>query len=164
MNIGILSDTHGNVRRTIKAITKLKDFAPAHIIHCGDIETQDVLTELAVGFPDPDTPVTCVLGNVDGAPGKWIEPLPHIRIAGRKAELEIDGIKIAVIHGDDSRALKACIEGQQYDYIFTGHTHERDDEQRGRTRVINPGAVHRASIPSCAVLNIKTGVLTYLDL
>lgn len=164
MNIGILSDTHGNVSRTRRAIALLKNFAPVHIIHCGDIESQHVLTELAVGFPDPDTTVTCVLGNVDGPACDWIDPLPHIRVAGRKAELEIDGVKIAVIHGDDSRALTSSIESQNYDYIFTGHTHERDDEKKGRTRVINPGAVHRTSIPSCAVLNLTTGSLTYLDL
>jgi putative phosphoesterase len=164
MNIGILSDSHGNIARTRAAIAALKPFAPVHLIHCGDIGSGAVLDELAAGFADPEIPVTCVLGNVDGWEGEWASPVSFVKIAGRLARLQIGGKKIAVIHGDDSRRLDAIADDQKFDYIFTGHTHLRADEIQGHTRIINPGALHRSEKPGCAVLNVKTGALTFLDL
>ena len=163
MIIGIMSDTHGDVRRTAKVIAAMKSFHPAHIVHCGDIGSYAVLTELAAGFIHPETPVTCVLGNVDIYNDDLMSSWPHIRIEGRRAQLELDGKKIAVIHGDDYVRLRGAIESGEFDYVFTGHTHTRSDEKEGRTRVINPGAINRTSEPGCAVLNLTTDELTYLD-
>jgi len=164
MIIGILSDTHGDVKRTVKAIAALKRHRPKQVIHCGDIGSDAVLTELAAGFADPQIPVTCVFGNVDG----WDDPLTshwtHVWVAGRFAELELDGKKAAVIHGDDFMRLRAVIDSGRYELVFTGHTHQRADEREGPTRIINPGALHRSREPGCAVLNLATGKLTYLDI
>jgi len=163
MIIGILSDSHGDVKRTIKAIKALKPHTPGHIIHCGDIGSQSVLIELATGFLDPVVPVTCVLGNVDMWESDLDTPWPHVRICGRFARLELDHNKIAVIHGDNERQLFETVQSQEFDYIFTGHTHEQADIVEGKTRIINPGALHRSREPSCAVLNLATGDLTYLS-
>lgn len=163
MIIGIMSDTHGDVKRTAKAIAALKAFHPEHIIHCGDIGSGSVLTELAAGFSDPDIPVTCVLGNVDNYNDDLMSTWSHVRIAGRFAALELDGKKIAVVHGDDVRRLFAAVQEGTNDYVFTGHTHERSDDREGRTRVINPGALHRSREPGCAVLDLATDTLTYLS-
>lgn len=163
MIIGILSDTHGDVKRTVRAIEALKKHRPAHIIHCGDIGSDAVLTELAAGFADPEVPVTCVLGNVDGYGDDLLSPAHHVQVAGRFATLDLDGKRIAVVHGDDFRRLIGSIQGGLYDYVFTGHTHERADEREGNTRVINPGALHRTWQPGCAVLDLATDTLTYLD-
>jgi hypothetical protein len=164
MIIGILSDTHGDVRRTAKAINALKSHAPQHILHCGDIGSQDVMTELAAGLGDPEIPVTCVYGNVDGHGNDIMSYWPHVQIMGRFAELELDEKRIAVIHGDDFRRLDAAITSGRYDFIFTGHTHERSDDLHNRTRVINPGAIHRAREPGCATLNLITGWLDFIDI
>jgi putative phosphoesterase len=164
MNIGILSDSHGNIARTRAAIAALKPYAPVHVIHCGDIGTNAVLDELAAGFAEPEVPVTCVLGNVDSWEGDLFSPVSFVRIEGRLAKLELGGKKIAVIHGDESVRLRALITNQTFDFIFTGHTHLRSDERQGRTRIINPGALHRAAQPGCAALDLNHGNLTYLDL
>ena len=34
----------------------------------------------------------------------------------------------------------------------------------GRTRVINPGALHRANPKTCAILNTETDVLEYITI
>lgn len=164
MNIGILSDSHGNIARTRAAIAALKPFAPVHVIHCGDIGTNAVLDELAAGFADPETPVTCVLGNVDSWEGDLFSPVPFVKIEGRFARLEMSGKKLGIIHGDEFIRLKSIIAGQEFDYLFTGHTHLRSDEIQGRTRIINPGALHRAAEPGCAVLDLTKNRLVYLDL
>ena len=134
MRIGILSDTHGNVRRTLRAIAALKPFAPVHIIHCGDIGSQAVLDELAAGFADPPVPITCVLGNVDEWEQALSAPLPHLKIRGGFADVEIDGRRIAVTHGHRALSLDEAIASQRYDYVFTGHTNQRADELDRRTR------------------------------
>ncbi|HMP91090.1 MAG TPA: YfcE family phosphodiesterase [Kiritimatiellia bacterium] len=163
MIIGILSDTHGNVKRASQAIKAMKPHSPAHIIHCGDIGSESVITELAAGCMNPQIPVTCVLGNVDVYNHEIVSSWPHVRIEGRFAQLELDGNKIAVVHGDDFLRLRGAIERGQFDYVFTGHTHMRADELEGRTRVINPGALQRTNEPGCAVLDLCTGKLTFLD-
>lgn len=162
MNIGILSDTHGNMPRTLAALAALLPFKPAHIIHCGDIGSDRVIDALVAECAATETPVTCVLGNVDWE-GECQTPAPHVKISGRFAQLELGGKKIAVIHGDDRRRLEAIIESQKFDFVFTGHTHQRADETTGRTRVINPGALHRTAEPGFAVLNLSSGTLQFLD-
>lgn len=161
MKIGILSDTHGNVLRTIRAARLLRDHGIAAVLHCGDIGSQRVLIELAEAFPpESKIPVHAVLGNVDG--DDLIGAGVHLH--GRLADLELDGKRIVIIHGDDASRLRQTLAAQRHDYIFTGHTHQRADHREGRTRLINPGAVHRAATPGCAVLNTATGSLEYLDL
>jgi putative phosphoesterase len=164
MHLALLSDTHGNVARTVRAIAALKAHRPGHVIHCGDIGSAAVLTELAAGFADPETPVTCVLGNVDTYADDLFSPVAYLDIAGRLATLTLAGKSIAVIHGDDTRRLDGLIANQTFDYIFTGHTHAAADDQRGRTRIINPGALHRAHQPSCAILDLATNRLTFLPI
>ena len=161
MKIGILSDTHGDVARTIRAAKLLRDAHVEAVIHCGDIGSQRIIAELIEAFaPESKIPVHAVLGNVDGDElvGAGVD------LRGRFADLQLGGKKIAVIHGDDGPLLRRTLFSQKYDYIFTGHTHVREDRRDGRTRLINPGAIYRAPVPGCAVLDTETGALTYLDL
>jgi putative phosphoesterase len=163
--IGLLSDSHGDVKRTARAVEILRAHRPDRVFHCGDIGSNAVLTELAAGFADPVVSVTCVLGNVDGWSDEPLAaPLPHVIVHGRFYTTELDGQRIAVMHGDDFRRLRAVIESGTYDLVFTGHTHVAEDTREGRTRIINPGALHRARQPACAVLDLTTGTLTPLPL
>jgi putative phosphoesterase len=164
MMIGIMSDTHGDVRRTQKAIAAMKAHHPEHIIHCGDLGSHAVVAELAAGFMAPEIPVTCVYGNVDGWDDDVISSWSHVRIEGRFTRLVIAGKAIAVVHGDDGHRLRSAINGGTFDYVFTGHTHVRSDEREGRTRVINPGALHRTREPSCAVLDLETDTLRFIEI
>lgn len=160
MKIGILSDTHGNMPRTVRAAELLKIQGVEAVIHCGDICAQGVIDELAAAFDPPRTPVFAVLGNCDydDLAGSGVE------LCGRFADIELGSKRIAIIHGDDYPLFSRTVACQEFDYIFTGHTHAREDRMAGRTRIINPGAVHRASEPGVAVLDTKTGALVYLDL
>ena len=162
MIIGLLSDTHGNVERTARAVAALKPHRPEHVFHCGDIGSNAVLDELAAGFADPPVPVVGVLGNCDGWDGALVAPLPHVTVAGRVQATVLAGQRSAVIHGDDPRRLQAVIDSGDYDLVFTGHTHVPEDTREGAVRIINPGALHRAREPGCAVLDLATGRLLLL--
>ncbi len=58
--IGIVSDTHEDVRMITKSVALFKARAPAMVIHCGDIISPPVL-ELFRGLP-----LRLVFGNNDG--------------------------------------------------------------------------------------------------
>jgi hypothetical protein len=52
--------------------------------------------------------------------------------------------------------------GQMYDYLFHGHTHVVRDDRIGKLRIINPGALYRASRKTVALLNLTDDRLQYL--
>src|SRR4051794_25317748 len=122
-------------------IETLQHAGATYFLHCGDIggpSCVDLLAGLKSAF---------VFGNTD-----W-DRLPLSRYAasidvpcfGAFGTLALDGKKIALLHGDDFRLKQKLIDEQQHDYLFQGHTHIRDDRRVGRMRLINPGALFRAS-------------------
>ena len=62
-----------------------------------------------------------------------------------------------MIHGDDAALKRRLILGQQHDYLLQGHTHVPHDQRIGRTRLINPGALHRARTKTVATLDLTPG-------
>lgn len=166
MKLGILSDTHGDRVRTGKALRELLPRGVGAICHCGDIGSESVLTELGSPCQPLSIPVHAVLGNVDHFEPE-ISGYPAgagVQVWGRVADLELQGKRITVIHGDDDRLLLKALRSQSYDYLLTGHTHQVTDRREGRTRLINPGAVHRARPPTVAVLDLGTDELEIIPL
>ena len=80
------------------------------------------------------------------------------------ARITLAGKAIVVTHGDDSRLLRSILLDNTADYLFFGHTHQTLDERHGRIRVINPGALFRASPKTVAVLNLQTNQLQFLEI
>lgn len=160
MKIGILSDTHAMVGRTRELAELLLAEKVEAVLHCGDIGSETILHQLTAIFGPSGIPVHAVLGNVD------YDDYPDVGVTmhGRFADLKLGGRRIAVIHGDDYRGLQEAASSGRYDFVFTGHTHQRDDRTVGRTRVINPGAVQRTLEPGGAVLDLKSGALRYVSL
>ena len=157
MLIGILSDSHGR-HQTVRTALELFDrLQVVHLIHCGDLGGLEVLDEL-VGRP-----CTFVWGNMDVA-GSGTRaylhtvglPAPH----GVPTRLELAGKRIAVFHGHE-REFGSYHLHADVDYILHGHTHQRRDERIGNVRLINPGALHRASIKTVATLDLATDELKF---
>ena len=88
---------------------------------------------------------------VHGAGATLYEPL---------GQLELDGVKIAWLHGDDKKLMRQAEEGGEFDYLFYGHTHVADERRSGKTRVINPGALHRARPKTLLILDVETAETT----
>src|SRR5439155_6686694 len=127
-------------------------------IHCGDIGSAhcvDLLAGLKSAF---------VFGNTDynrAALARYSE-LVGVPCYGNFADLELGGKRIAVIHGDDFKLKQRSLAAQKHDYLLQGHTHIRLDERVGRTRVINPGALHRAAIKTVATLDTASDSLNFI--
>ena len=155
--IGILSDTHDRADATKAAVELLKQHGAEFYIHCGDVGSERVLDQLA------GLPVAFVWGNNDWD-RKSLEEYARtlgLDCRGAMADLQLDGKRLAVIHGDDFALRRKLLLEQKYDYLLLGHTHLRQDERSGKTRVINPGALYRAREKSVALLRTDTDMLRF---
>jgi putative phosphoesterase len=165
MKVGILSDTHGNLGATAAAAQLMASAGVEVVFHCGDIGGFDVLTELAGIFKPLAVPVYAIFGNVDIYSDEW-KFFPSnlgIHLLGRFGEVELDGRKVALLHGDNRTLFRQTVDGGKYDLVFSGHSHEIHDYRVGNTRCINPGAAGRSAPHTCAVLNLDSGSLVILE-
>jgi putative phosphoesterase len=153
MRIGVLSDTHSRYQTVETALAQLQARGVNYLIHCGDIEDAETVW-LFQGFTthfvfgNCDTERASLRQAVYGIGETLHEPFGH---------LELDGVQIAFLHGDDHRLLRDLEHSGRFDYLFHGHTHQAAEHHTGRTRVINPGALHRARPKTFIVLDLETG-------
>jgi putative phosphoesterase len=158
MILGILSDTHDRLARTINAVSLLAAAGAEALIHCGDLTGSSIVEECG------RLPSYYVFGNNDfdeSGLQNTMEAFGGVCL-GRGGEVTLGGRRIAVTHGDSIREVNRLARDQP-DYLLFGHSHQAHDERRGTTRWINPGALHRAAKWSVAVLDLDTDVLTFLD-
>ncbi len=158
MVIGILSDTHGRHEIAAAAIMLLHRRGAQQFIHCGDVGAMRVLDQFA------GLTTTFVTGNTDYDRQPLLRYGRDIGLQGYHpmADLTINDKRIAVLHGDDARLMHQLLARQDYDYLLHGHTHLCDDRYEGRTRIINPGALHRAAEKTVALLDLTTDLLEFL--
>jgi putative phosphoesterase len=154
MRIGVMSDTHGDTWAARDAVRILEDHQVQAVLHCGDVG-HGVLRELD-GFVSH-----FVRGNTDSAESLQEALNPQRQtFHGHLAELEFEGRKVAVLHGDDERLLRDLISSQKWDMICVGHSHEAAQKHCGRTLLLNPGALHRTTAPSVAIVNLPDMTVT----
>jgi putative phosphoesterase len=155
--IGILSDSHDRSQTMAAGLKLLRGAGAEFFIHCGDIGSQtciDLLAGLKCAF---------VFGNTDydrAALARYAQSI-DVPCYGNYADLTLDNKRIAVVHGDDYKLKQRLLSAQEHEYLLQGHTHIRADERIGRTRLINPGALHRANPKTVATLDVATDSLHF---
>jgi uncharacterized protein len=156
--VGILSDTHDRADAMALAVQILRRYNAEFLIHCGDIGSPQPMLDYLVG------PSAFVFGNTDwDRQGlKRYAAQVQVNCLGNAGELELGAKMFHVEHGDDQRSMKKAIEEQRFDYLLHGHTHVKRDERFGRTRIINPGALHRAREKTVALLDTEKDHLLFL--
>jgi len=162
MKVGIISDTHGQVDLALSAAREFIYRGTEAVLHCGDIGSDMVLTEMATLFQALEIRLYVVLGNCDMTE-RW-DFYPEdigVNVLGRFGELELAGKKIAIVHSDDEDAFAHAATADKYDYLFSGHSHVRHDKKHRRTRLVNPGSAGRGMHPSCAVLDLVEDELEF---
>jgi uncharacterized protein len=160
MLLGLLSDTHDRIDAAAAGIAALREAGAAYFLHCGDVGGEGVL-DLLAGLP-----AAFVWGNTDwdrASLQRYAADL-GIQCFGNAGELELDGKRIAITHGDDARAVRRILDGHDHDYLFLGHSHVRADARSGRVRVINPGALHRTKEKTVATLDTSTDLLRFITI
>jgi putative phosphoesterase len=120
------------------------------ILHAGDVVTQPLLDELGTFAP-----VHAVLGNNDHS---LVDLLPPT------VELELDGVKIAMIHDSGARKGRPQRVHRRFpdaDVVVYGHSHLPDDSLGvDGQRLFNPGSPterRRAPARSFGVLDLAEG-------
>jgi putative phosphoesterase len=101
------------------------------ILHAGDVCTASVLTELA-----EYAPVTAVAGNND-------DPSVAAWGAAETAELDLDGLRVAMVHDSGAAAGRLPRMRRRFpraDLVVFGHSHIPLDESAPGLRIFNPGS------------------------
>ncbi len=147
MRLGIISDTHGQLRSEIFDVFSQVD----HILHGGDVGRPEILSDL-----EALAPVTAVAGNVDGVFG---DLLPRV------ARVRLDGFDIVVTHGDQfgtPTPAALCAAFPDAEIIVYGHTHRPLLELVNKTvTVMNPGAAGPPRFdlkPSVGIMELEPGI------
>ncbi len=158
MRIAIVSDTHSRYATVEAAVQLIDERRVGLVLHCGDIEDAETVWLFPANthfvFGNCDTERAGLRQAVHGIGGTLHEPF------GR---LDLDGVKIAFLHGDNRELLDDLEQSGEYDYVFHGHTHVAAERCTGPTRVINPGALHRANPKTFTVLDLESGRLERVE-
>lgn len=147
MRILIFSDTHGSIQSAYYAIQNTPDVDA--IIHAGDVDRDaDKLSELF-----PNIPVYAVTGNNDFFPSYPFE-----------LDVTLGGKRIYITHGhrlgvkSGMSGLYRLADENDYDLIIYGHTHTANADYRGKSIILNPGAMTYGR-KSYAVAETENGIL-----
>lgn len=147
MFIGILSDSHGNTEAVIRAIALFKNHNVNVLLHAGDFGPGNQY-EYFKGFT-----VHLVCGNNDD-----LEELKFYALQNSQPEPEyirhlvFQDKTISLQHGDRMNMLQDAV-ALGYSYIVKGHSHYQEDYMKGKTRILNPGALYRSPIYSVGLLD-----------
>jgi len=158
MRLGILSDTHDRLTRTLHAVELLREAGAEALVHCGDLTGPAVVAACAV------LPCTFVLGNNDSdnvpALQKAMAEVAAVFL-GWGGEVTLAGKRVGVVHGHMHTDVRRLLAARP-DYLLSGHSHFAADQRVGPTRRINPGALHRAEQFTVALLDLETDALQFL--
>jgi putative phosphoesterase len=160
-----MADTHDNLPLVDKAIERLNREKAGMVLHAGDY----VAPFTVVRFKQLKAKLIGVFGNNDGDHEFLKKRFADIEIAeirGNFAEVIVDGLKIALLHGEDEELLKSLVNTESYDVVVYGHSHEAKTYNKGKTIVINPGEVcgYLSGKSTIALLNTATREVTIVQL
>ncbi len=135
VKIGIMADTHDHLNATEKAIGFFNGKGVEHVLHAGDL-----ISPFTAGmFSDLEAEFHYVWGNNDGDHLHTNSKLEEIGAdPGEEFKsLEIDGLKIALLHGTDRNIVDSLAKNEEFDLVVRGHTHEPEIQED--PLMINPG-------------------------
>lgn len=134
MKLGIVSDTHNNLKNCRRIVELFNQAQVDLVVHTGDI-TQAKTIEV---FAHLDMPMTGVFGNNDQERPSLDEAIARLGFAFADPPLSLihAGKKIVVVH--DPLEL-SMVHQPDYDIILHGHTHRLTIERSDGRLTFNPG-------------------------
>jgi putative phosphoesterase len=156
MIVGLISDTHDRLPLIDEAIKRLNDEDTELVLHAGDY----VAPFVAAHFKPLKAHLIGVFGNNDGDHVLLRKKFAEIgaEIRGRFAFVRADGLKIALLHGDENDLLRSLLELESHDVLVNGHSHVANTYRKGKTVVINPGEAcgYLSGQPTISILYTDT--------
>jgi putative phosphoesterase len=163
MILGLMADTHDRLPFLDKAVARLNKAKVELVLHAGDFVAPFIIKHLKPLKAD----LVGVFGNNDGEREGLKRKFAGLgyELRGRFAEMKADGLRIALLHGDQEELLKSLINSESHDVIVYGHTHETKKYRKGKTLIINPGEAcgyltGKATIALLNTQSLDTEILT----
>lgn len=162
--IGLLSDSHGRAPTTREAVSLLLEQGVDLLLHLGDVGTVEVIDALVVERPSDGELIEAhvVFGNTDWdreSLARYAQGLGVV-VDHPIGRLTFDGQVLAFCHGHETAVMDQAL-AEPVKWLCHGHSHRMADQQRGATRIINPGALFRASRYTVAVLDTASDELAF---
>ena len=153
MRVGVVSDTHNNLKNCGKIVELFNKLGVERVIHTGDI-TQPKTLEI---FSELESPLYGVFGNND------VGELEELKISASKnsfhfvsppLELEWAENSIVVVH--DPLELNG-LDLSKYHLVLHGHTHRETIIKKGNQLTFNPGecAGHMTGLNNIGVVDLE---------
>ncbi|MEM2964080.1 MAG: metallophosphoesterase [Candidatus Bathyarchaeia archaeon] len=138
LRVAVMADTHDNVPLIKRAVKKINKLDVKLAIHCGDFSAPFAVDP----YRALEAPMISVYGNNDAEKELIRGRLNNMgkEVKGRFAFLDVEGVKVAVTHGDEADLL-TMLEGSGVNLILHGHTHRFEVKHVEDTVVLNPGEV-----------------------
>ncbi len=164
MLIGLMSDSHDNIKGVKNALKAFSERDVELILHAGDmIGSGNCYTFKGCGMP-----IKLVYGNNDGDRVGLKRDFERVggEYLGDFGEIEADGLKIAMLHGTEDSLVSAVVASQIYDVVVHGHNHRAEVAKVGKTMFINPGEIwgHFTGLSSVAVLDTSNMAVESIEL
>lgn len=171
MKLCIFSDIHGNNYAFKEFVNQIK-YKYDYYLFAGDIYGYYYGVDEVINLMKELVPLKMVIGNHDANYIKLYQSrnkIEYIKKYGKSytiksnqlykllvkesdlVELNLDGIKIAMVHGtlDDhlngrdypDKEKLYCSDYNKFDIVIQGHTHFKMQKKHGKTVIINPGSI-----------------------
>ncbi|MAZ45102.1 MAG: hypothetical protein CMD74_00165 [Gammaproteobacteria bacterium] len=151
MKLGVLSDTHNNIKNVRDIVKLFNERKVSRIVHTGDItqsKTLDALSYL-------DAPLFGVYGNNDVERDALMETasMHNFYFQDPPLELELNDQKIIIVH--DPRDLEGALT-TQHSLALHGHTHMLRIERTNSQLIFNPGecAGHMRGLNAIGIVDL----------
>lgn len=141
MLVGVISDTHDQIDNIKKSVDIFNQQKVELVIHCGDWVAPFTLPL----YQNLNAPIKGVFGNNDGDKYRHLVVAKkldlNIEYEERHLDLDLDGRKIAITHGDYQQWVDAFVKSGDYDAVFRGHNHIKESTIIDKTLLLNPGSL-----------------------
>tara|TARA_B000000437_G_C11597741_1_gene286072 strand:+ start:64 stop:555 length:492 start_codon:yes stop_codon:yes gene_type:complete len=153
MIIGVVSDTHNNIKNIKKIISLFNNERVSHVIHTGDIANAKSL-EI---FSELNSKLIGVYGNNDrNETGiKEIVSINNFEFQEPPNVITLCHKNIAIFHEPDP-IDGFLLKNKNIDIVIHGHTHRYTNETRQGILFFNPG--------ECAGMRVGSNAIGFLDL
>ena len=170
MLIGVISDTHDNLKAIDRASKIFIEHKVNLVIHLGDIISPFSLARLAENLKG--VKIIAIYGNNCGEKIglQTIAKNYGVEISDPPRILELDGKRILLLHGwgppDLTKEIvESLLLSGKWEAIFYGHTHQRDLKYFSGRLLLNPGeAAGVLQDPSIAIVNLDTLKAKFISL
>jgi len=132
--IGIMSDSHDNLKAIKKAVKYFNNEQVDLVIHAGDLISPFTAQE----FLKLNSPLIAIFGNNDGEREGLIKAYGNMCHLEDFKAISIENREIALIHGTNPALVESLFLSGKYDLVIYGHTHKLEIKE-DKSMLINPG-------------------------